>query len=378
MSQVQKLILAGLIIILVLVCGVFGLLSLSLIRQDETSPPAEVAQTDVTPPSTEATQADISKEAEPTATITPTVALTPTTTSEPEIESTPTPTLTPTPTPTTVESTPTATHVVPPTVPPTPTEVLPPTPTPAPGPGGMIAEASARLISGGGLSDGKQYTNPIKVEITFTKGDAPRTYSYGPVQITSAVAQRGDNLEMIYYGGFGANIDGGDIEPIDRGEEKHPDNGFQLEITFFRPDRTPTWIDTLTGSATLQIIDPAQTVVVEDLSPYLNAPPVQLNHPLLNAIGTFSLGSDEFDPSSFTLTIQGAQSRVDNVGVWVKDANGTFMESSGNSAITINGNTERTISFPKSDGPATSQRMEIFLGYQVINFPFNFKDIRVW
>lgn len=244
----------------------------------------------------------------------------------------------------------------------------------------LKVEADAHVSASSGFLNGKSYSHPIEVRIDFTGGMASEAYRYGQVKITSATSDTGEPLEILSIGsGLRSDAQSGFVL-IDRSakdfftkQPEHPQDGFRLKVQFFKPEKELTQVGSLVGMVTLQTIDPARTVRVENIGSNLSGPgKVQLKDPKLDAIGKFWLMVHESDPETLHLIVEGKQ--LDGVNARIVDAHETLVPE-GISTTTFGEDSTKDFTFSVKNNSLTNARLEIILAYQSIEAPFDVKNI---
>lgn len=248
-----------------------------------------------------------------------------------------------------------------------------------PAPVYLKAKADAEVSEWAGFQDGKSYSNPIVMRIDFTGGVASEAHRYGQVKVTSAIGDTGDRLEILK---IGSDHDAQtDFILIDRSakdffteEPEHPQDGFRLEIAFFKPEKELAQVRSLAGTLTLQTIDPARTFRMENVGARLSGPGVvQLKHPKLDAIGEASLLIRESDPETVQLVIKGK--RLQDIDARIVDAHGNLLPSGGTGTLTVGEEVTQEFGFSIKDKSLTNARLDIIFGYTSIEAPFNVENI---
>jgi hypothetical protein len=217
------------------------------------------------------------------------------------------------------------------------------------------------------------------VTVDFTGGAAAEAVKVGKVKIATAMAA-GRPLELLSIepDSFG-EVEHGFV-PIDRSardfvtkEPSHPEGGVRLRLRYAKVEKDVGRVERLAGTVSMQTIDPAQIVTMENVGSRLSGSGViQLKHPKLDAIGQFSL------------TVNSAgRARLVVKGFHMPDFDVRFLDGRGRLATggggrtSIGDETTRYVEYTIDKALLDHARLEIVLGYRTLDVPFAFSNIAV-
>ncbi len=241
------------------------------------------------------------------------------------------------------------------------------------GPESVTIEAKAEIGGGGGVIGGRAYSNPIEVVLTFTDGAAAEAYRYGQVQITTARDDKGGDLEIIDISDRLPEFEVINHTAVDfhTNELEHPEDGFSVELRFF-PVNGVTEIATLEGTVTLQTVNCDKVIRIENLDSMIGISHIQIDDPLLEAMGDFSMGFNDY----VTLSVSG-QEVPDDLEVRIIDAQGNiwYRQSYSSSGSGKNKSKEWGFAIPDKDLPGAW--LEIVPAYNSLEIPFELLEITI-
>jgi len=240
-------------------------------------------------------------------------------------------------------------------------------------------EATAEVLGEfGSLPHGKQYSYPVEAQIDVTGGVASEAIRYGEVKIASATDQSGRSLEILSVHTTGWDDVRSGFEVIDRSAEnfitkqpEHPQDGFRVKIKFLKPEWEVTHVGNLSGTLTLQTIDTAQMVTIENIGSRLSGPgKEQIKHPKLDAIGEWWLMILADDRERLHVLVDTKQSA--DIVVRVVDARKNVLPAQ-RSESTLGQTVHKDFAFLTNS--VMNARLEIILGVRSIEVPFDLKNI---
>jgi len=238
----------------------------------------------------------------------------------------------------------------------------------------LKTKAEAKVSTGFFLQHKRTYSNPLKVGVDFTGGAASEAQRYGRIKITSAITDTGEPLEVLMVDSSPPSDAQASFEVIDHSDNfvtkqpRHPQDGFRLEITLSKPTKEFAQVGSLAGTVTLQTIDPNRILRIENIGSKLSDPgEVRLHHPKLDALGEVSLVIHAFARDTAEVRVKGK--RLQDVDVRIGDAHSNILSSASSSLG------EDTKNFAFSVNSLVNARLEIILGYESIEAPFDVKNI---
>ena len=161
----------------------------------------------------------------------------------------------------------------------------------------FIISSKATISNSFGYSNGKSYSNPVEVVISFTGKAASEAIRYGHVEIMRAeyYTDGGGILENLSNTEDWKIIDHAEIDNFTEKLE-NPIDGFTVKLEFIS-DKKPSKIGLLKGNIQIQYIDHNNVINVLNLDSMLNQSTVRLDEPRMNSIGKFFIKTYDFSNS---------------------------------------------------------------------------------
>jgi uncharacterized delta-60 repeat protein len=226
----------------------------------------------------------------------------------------------------------------------------------------------AKEGTGAGTVGGKSYANPIEVELTFTGGAAASAYRFGKTSLTMALGEEGKPLLPISLTDDFARINHS-AQDIFTKQPVHPADGFRTKLTFFRPEVGIARLTRLSGSVTVQT---PRTLTIDSIGTLLaGRKKVQVSHPALDALGTFSLSREG---EWLSVVAEGTKHSLEGLTSSLRDAAGKPADSSATSSFGSGDRITRQDSFPVDTDDLANFSLEILVPRETIPLTFDLND----